>query len=196
MHGLMLLQGDAKTPRRLGVDRHRTSRIRFCPIGDGFRVLNHGESEIPHQHGPKLLIEKKLLPGAPLSSFPVLNHPVQFPKGRVHLFRATFHIDLVLLSAPTRRLGASLRSAVGWNPKRCDDCEQTACHELRHCHSSPYTIRTQCSITSRVSRFTIRPLPSFLLLVTVTLVAYAGALQGDFQFDDVSTILQNSHLDR
>ncbi len=47
-----------------------------------------------------------------------------------------------------------------------------------------------------MSRFTIRPLPSFLLLVTVTLVAYAGALQGDFQFDDVSTILQNPHLDR
>lgn len=35
-----------------------------------------------------------------------------------------------------------------------------------------------------------------LLLVTVALAAYAGAFRGDFQFDDVSTILENPHLDR
>jgi tetratricopeptide (TPR) repeat protein len=47
-----------------------------------------------------------------------------------------------------------------------------------------------------VNRFTIRPLTSFLLLVTVTLAAYTGAFRGDFQYDDVSTILENPHLDR
>ena len=34
------------------------------------------------------------------------------------------------------------------------------------------------------------------LLVAVALAAYAGAFRGDFQFDDVSTILENPHLDR
>lgn len=42
----------------------------------------------------------------------------------------------------------------------------------------------------------ISPLISFLLLATAALAAYAGAFRGDFQFDDVSTILENSHLDR
>lgn len=35
-----------------------------------------------------------------------------------------------------------------------------------------------------------------LLLIAVTSGAYAGALQGVFQFDDFSTILKNPHLDR
>ena len=61
---------------------------------------------------------------------------------------------------------------------------------------SPYTVKARCSITTPVSRFTLRPFFSFLLLVTVTLAAYAGAFRGDFQFDDVSTILENPHLDR
>ena len=47
-----------------------------------------------------------------------------------------------------------------------------------------------------MSRFTLRPPLSFLLLVTVTLTAYAGAFRGDFQFDDASTILAHPHLDR
>jgi tetratricopeptide (TPR) repeat protein len=33
------------------------------------------------------------------------------------------------------------------------------------------------------------------LLVAVALAAYAGAFQGGFQFDDISTILENPHLD-
>jgi hypothetical protein len=35
-----------------------------------------------------------------------------------------------------------------------------------------------------------------LLLVAVALATYAGAFQGGFQFDDISTILENPHLDR
>jgi protein O-mannosyl-transferase len=42
----------------------------------------------------------------------------------------------------------------------------------------------------------ISPLISFLLLAMAALAAYAGAFRGDFQFDDVSTILENARLDR
>jgi protein O-mannosyl-transferase len=42
----------------------------------------------------------------------------------------------------------------------------------------------------------MRSLTSLLLLITVALASYAGAFGGDFQFDDVSTILENPHLDR
>src|SRR5881409_1489315 len=35
-----------------------------------------------------------------------------------------------------------------------------------------------------------------LLLIAVAFGAYAGAFQGDFQFDDFAATLQNSHLDR
>lgn len=35
-----------------------------------------------------------------------------------------------------------------------------------------------------------------LLLAAVTLAAYAGTFQGDFQFDDFAAILRNPHLDR
>jgi len=47
-----------------------------------------------------------------------------------------------------------------------------------------------------VNRSSIHPPTSLLLLCTVTLTLYAGAFQGDFQFDDFSTILENPHLDR
>ncbi|GAC1399084.1 MAG: membrane protein [Chloroflexota bacterium] len=57
-------------------------------------------------------------------------------------------------------------------------------------------MKARCSITTPVSRFTLHPFISFLLLLTVTLASYAGAFRGDFQFDDVSTILENPHLDR
>jgi len=45
-----------------------------------------------------------------------------------------------------------------------------------------------------VSRSPIRSLTSLFLLVAVALAAYAGAFQGGFQFDDISTILENPHL--
>src|SRR5438094_4108740 len=47
-----------------------------------------------------------------------------------------------------------------------------------------------------VDRLTIRPLLCCALLLTVTVVTYAGVVHGDFQFDDSSTILENPHLDR
>jgi len=47
-----------------------------------------------------------------------------------------------------------------------------------------------------VDRLTIRPLLFCALIATVTLVTYAGVVHGDFQFDDFSSILENSHLDR
>ena len=47
-----------------------------------------------------------------------------------------------------------------------------------------------------VDRLTIRPLLLCVLLVTVAVVIYAGALQGTFQYDDFYTILINPHLDR
>jgi len=47
-----------------------------------------------------------------------------------------------------------------------------------------------------VDRLTIRPLLFCALVATVTLVTYAGVVHGDFQFDDFSSILENSHLDR
>ena len=47
-----------------------------------------------------------------------------------------------------------------------------------------------------VDRLTTRPLLLRILLVTVTVATYAGAVYGDFQYDDLSTILINPHLDR
>jgi len=47
-----------------------------------------------------------------------------------------------------------------------------------------------------VDRLKIRPLLLCVLLVTVTVATYAGARHGDFQYDDLFTILINPHLDR
>lgn len=43
---------------------------------------------------------------------------------------------------------------------------------------------------------TIRRFISPIVLGTVTLAVYAGTFQGNFQFDDFSTIFENPHLDR
>jgi hypothetical protein len=45
-----------------------------------------------------------------------------------------------------------------------------------------------------VDRLTSRPFVLYSLLVTVAVAAYAGALRGDFQYDDSVTILFNPHL--
>ncbi|MGH7228800.1 MAG: tetratricopeptide repeat protein [Nitrospiraceae bacterium] len=47
-----------------------------------------------------------------------------------------------------------------------------------------------------VDRLTIRPLLLCALLVTVTVATYVGARHGDFQYDDLFTILINPHLNR
>ncbi|MDE3220121.1 MAG: hypothetical protein KGO23_12175 [Nitrospirota bacterium] len=47
-----------------------------------------------------------------------------------------------------------------------------------------------------VDRLTIRPAHWCALLVTVAAATYAGAFHGTFQYDDLSTILINPHLDR
>jgi tetratricopeptide (TPR) repeat protein len=45
-----------------------------------------------------------------------------------------------------------------------------------------------------VDRLMTRPLFLCVLLVTVTVATYAGAFHGDFQYDDLDTILINPHL--
>ena len=45
-----------------------------------------------------------------------------------------------------------------------------------------------------VDRLTSRPFVLYSLLVTLAVITYAGALRGDFQFDDSVTILINPHL--
>lgn len=47
-----------------------------------------------------------------------------------------------------------------------------------------------------VDRLTMRPWLLQVLLVMVTVATYGGALQGDFQYDDLFTILINPHLNR
>ncbi len=47
-----------------------------------------------------------------------------------------------------------------------------------------------------MDRLTIRHLLLCALVTSVTLATYAGVVYGDFQFDDVSTILENPHLER
>ena len=47
-----------------------------------------------------------------------------------------------------------------------------------------------------VDRLTIRPWILCALLVMAAVATYAGALHGDFQFDDAFTIFLNPHLDR
>jgi tetratricopeptide (TPR) repeat protein len=47
-----------------------------------------------------------------------------------------------------------------------------------------------------VDRLTMNPLLLCAILVTVTAATYAGAWHGDFQFDDVHSILDNPHLER
>jgi hypothetical protein len=47
-----------------------------------------------------------------------------------------------------------------------------------------------------VDRLTMRPWLLQVLLVMVTAATYVGALQGDFQYDDLFTILINPHLNR
>jgi tetratricopeptide (TPR) repeat protein len=45
-----------------------------------------------------------------------------------------------------------------------------------------------------VNRLRTRPLLFCAILVTITVATYAGALHGDFQYDDLFTILINPHL--
>ncbi len=47
-----------------------------------------------------------------------------------------------------------------------------------------------------VERLTTRPLFFCAILILVTVASYAGAVHGDFQYDDLFTILINPHLDR
>ena len=47
-----------------------------------------------------------------------------------------------------------------------------------------------------VDRLTMRPLFVCAILAAVAVATYVGALRGDFQYDDLYTILINPHLDR
>jgi len=54
----------------------------------------------------------------------------------------------------------------------------------------------QCNTILIVTHSRVASYSAALLLLAVTLAAYAGVFQGAFQFDDVHTILENPHLDR